>query len=38
MLRSRLDLSEYPISQALQSKQHQFGVLQKFYVAADRED
>jgi malate dehydrogenase (quinone) len=36
--RDNVDLSEYLISQVLQSKQHQFGVLQKFFVAADRED
>ena len=33
-----VDLSEYLIGQVLQSKQHQFGVLQKFYATADRND
>jgi malate dehydrogenase (quinone) len=36
--RDSMDLSEYLIGQVLQSKQHQFGVLQKFYVTADRDD
>src|SRR3984885_4597768 len=34
--RDNMDLSEYLIGQVLQSKQHQFGVLQKFYATADR--
>jgi malate dehydrogenase (quinone) len=36
--RDNVDLSEYLIGQVLQSKQHQFGVLQKFYATADRDD
>jgi malate dehydrogenase (quinone) len=33
-----VDLSEYLVGQALQSKRCQFGVLQKFYATADRDD
>jgi malate dehydrogenase (quinone) len=36
--RDNLDLSEYLIGQVLQTKQHQFGVLQGFYATADRSD
>jgi malate dehydrogenase (quinone) len=36
--RDNVDLSEYLIGQVLQSKQHQFGVLQQFYTTADRDD
>jgi malate dehydrogenase (quinone) len=36
--RDNMDLSEYLVGQVLQSKQHQFGVLQKFYATADRDD
>jgi malate dehydrogenase (quinone) len=36
--RDNVDLSEYLIGQVLQSKQHQFGVLQNFYATADRND
>jgi len=33
-----VDLSEYLVGQALQSKRRQFGVLQKFYATSDRDD
>ena len=36
--RDNLDLSEYLIGQVLQSKRHQFGVLQQFYATADRDE
>jgi malate dehydrogenase (quinone) len=36
--RDNVDLSEYLVGQVLQSKRHQFGVLQKFYATADRDD
>ena len=36
--RDNLDLSEYLIGQVLQSKQHQFGVLQQFYATAIRDE
>jgi malate dehydrogenase (quinone) len=36
--RDNMDLSEYLVGQVLQSKQHQFGVLQKFYATAGRDD
>jgi malate dehydrogenase (quinone) len=36
--RDNVDLSEYLIGQVLQSKQHQFGVLQQFYATAGRDD
>jgi malate dehydrogenase (quinone) len=36
--RDNVDLSEYLIGQVLQSKQHQFGVLQQFYATADRDE
>ena len=36
--RDNLDLSEYLIGQVLQSKHHQFGVLQQFYATANRDE
>jgi hypothetical protein len=36
--RMSVDLSEYLVGQVLQSKRRQFGVLQKFYATADRDD
>jgi len=35
--RHNVDLSEYLIGQVLQSKRHQFGVLQQYYATADRD-
>ena len=33
-----VDLSEYLVGQVLQSKRHQFGVLQQFYATANRDE
>jgi malate dehydrogenase (quinone) len=36
--RMSVDLSEYLVGQVLQSKRHQFGVLQQFYATANRDE